>query len=150
MIFLTVDFLSPLFDEVLHLRDVVLRQPLHLTFHTEDITAEAEDVHFAAYDDEWNLVGTLLMTQMTPTTYKMRQVAVRPHMQGRGVGRYMVAKVERWCGTNHISTIVLSARAEAVRFYQTMDYTAVGEPYLEIGIEHLQMMKVLMPDRQEV
>ena len=115
-----------------------------MQFHAADITKEAADSHFAAYDDHWNLLGTLLMRPSGTDSMKMKQVAVAPHMRRQGIGRYMIHEVEKWCLRNQIRTIELSARQGAIAFYQALGYDTIGDPYTEIGIEHSKMSKKLI------
>ena len=76
--------------------------------------------------------------------YKMRQVAVGAEWQGRGVGRKLVEASEMLARFLHISKIELNARATAIPFYSKLSYTKIGEPFVEVGIEHLKMEKLLV------
>ena len=144
LVFSIIDFGSPLFAEVIHLRDIVLRRPLGLEFTTQQIVAEADDFHFCCTDSELcNVLGTLLMHEISNTTLKMRQVAVHPKRQRDGIGSYMVTAIESWARHRGYSNIELSARDEAVAFYQHLSYSIEGEQFLEVGIPHLRMTKKL-------
>lgn len=145
MYFLQVDFATPAFDDLLRLRYEVLRKPLNLQFTIEQITSEADDFHFGCYDHHGILIGTLLMKIISSKELKMRQVAVCPKEQSRGVGSFMVKRLEAWmlASTNY-STIQLAAREEAVTFYKRLGYKVVGQPFTEVGIPHRQMTKSLL------
>jgi len=50
----------------------------------------------------------------------------------------LVEAAEAFVDTGEIS---LHAREVAVAFYESMGYTTVGEPFLEVGILHMKMTK---------
>ncbi len=143
MFFVQVDFGTPRFDEILHLRDKILREPLTLTFSSEQISNEYDCLHFACYSFDFVLLGTLLMQVLNPTTLKMRQVAVDTSAQNLGVGTFMVHEIEDWTLANGYSVITLAARREAIPFYKRLHYKCIGNPFTEVGIEHRKMKKNL-------
>jgi len=78
----------------------------------------------------------------------MRQVAVEPAWQGRGIGRELVRCAETFVQMKvnegrRSHDIELHARREAVAFYEQLDYQKNGAIFLEIGIEHQAMIKRL-------
>jgi len=73
----------------------------------------------------------------------MRQVAVDPTLQSRGVGTFMVIESEHIATHQGYKKIELSARKTAVEFYEKLGYSTIGDIYTEVGIEHLKMYKDL-------
>lgn len=140
---LEVEFATPAYDEIVRLRDQVLRKPLGLEFSVSDLSREYTDHHFGCYDKGY-LIGCLNMRPLEEGVVKMRQVAVDPISQGKGVGSILVKAVEKWATNYGYEKIVLSARKEAISFYTKLDYTLAGEPYEEIGIPHHKMEKRLI------
>jgi len=138
-----VDFGSPGFDELIYLRDLILRKPIGLEFYPEDISEEYTSSHFAAYSDVDELLGTLIMKPLADGQIKMRQVAVFPKHQKKGIGQLMVAASEEFSKEHQYKEIVLSARVPAVPFYERLGYSVVSELYQEVGIDHYKMSKVL-------
>jgi ElaA protein len=70
------------------------------------------------------------------------RVLTAPEVRGRGQGRRLMAEgVGRceaaWPGQG----IRISAQAHLRRFYESLDFRAVGNEYLEDGIPHLEMLK---------
>ena len=141
MKFVWVTFATPLFDEMVELRNAVLRKPLGLEFYPEDIESEWDSFHLGAYSETGVLLGCMVMKPLTDVEVKMRQVAVSPGMQGRGVGRQMVYFVENWAEQEGFSRIVLHARKEALSFYDKLDYHKEGAQFTEVGIPHFKMFK---------
>ena len=138
-----IEFGSPGFDELVYLRDIMLRQPLGLKFSEEEIAEEYTSTHFGAYTDELDLLGVLVMKPLSDKQVKMRQVAVYPSAQKRGVGQAMVAASELFAAQEGFDEIVLSARVPAVPFYEKLGYEVVGDMYKEVGIDHYKMRKAL-------
>ena len=138
-----IDFGSPEYGELIYLRDIMLRKPLDLSFSPEELSSEYSSTHFAAYSNDHDLLGTLVMKPIDNKTIKMRQVAVFPFAQKKGVGQKMVAASEIFARENGYSEIVLSARVPAVPFYERLDYLVVSDIYTEVGIDHYKMSKQL-------
>lgn len=133
---------SALYVKALDLRRPVLRWPLGLDFSEEDVVAEAEEICVVAVDGE-ELWGTLQIKPLDASTVKVRQVAVHPDWQGKGVGRAMSEFAENWARENGFRTIRLHARLPAVPFYLRLGYEVVGEEFIEVTIPHLAMHKEL-------
>ena len=62
--------------------------------------------------------------------------------RGRGLGRELMARAiaraaELWPG----GAIRISAQSRLERFYREFGFVAVGPPYLEDGIEHIEMLR---------
>ncbi|RYG29002.1 GNAT family N-acetyltransferase, partial [bacterium] len=68
--------------------------------------------------------------------WKIRQVAVDPMEQGKGLGAALMRAIEPLC-----DEIYLHARDTAVPFYLRLGYQIVGEPFEEVGIPHRAMRK---------
>jgi len=73
-----IDFGTPSFDELVYLRDLLLRKPIGLEFASEELSVEYTSTHFAAYSNDNELLGTLVMKPLDKGQIKMRQVAVFP------------------------------------------------------------------------
>ena len=73
----------------------------------------------------------------------MQRVAVRPELQGRGIGSSMIVYCEEYASSHGYNEIYLHARATAVVFYCTHNYICDGGLYDEDGIPHQKMNKAL-------
>jgi predicted GNAT family N-acyltransferase len=137
-----IQFAGQEYQDALRLRYQVLRQPLGLQYSPQDLTAEATDYHFAAFDHQ-QLVGCLLLRPITKDKIKMRQVAVSDSSRGRGVGRKLVQHAELFALKNGYSFIELHARENAVPFYLALGYQTAGDPFVEVTIPHWLMHKAI-------
>ncbi len=73
----------------------------------------------------------------------MGRVIVAPEVRGRGAGHQLVAQAlqrfaQAWPGLGNR----ISAQAHLQRFYEGYGFAAVGEPYAEDDIPHLQMLRL--------
>lgn len=143
MLYREVEFDSPEYQAELDLRRRVLRKPLGLDFTFDQIQEERNDIHVAALEQEGNLLAVLVMTPLNSGDIKMRQVAVEPRMQGRGIGQALVRYAEDVARARGFSRMVASARETAVPFYTTLGYSTEGEPYEEVTIPHRRVVKQL-------
>lgn len=133
---------SPSYWATVALRDAILRQPLGLTLTPEELAQEAPSHHLACYRGG-ELVGCLVLRPQGGGVVQMRQVAVVPALQGRGIGTALVAHSERVARQLGYRRLVLHARDTAVGFYERLGYAKVGEPFVEVTIPHQEMAKLL-------
>lgn len=138
-----IEFATPEYDEAVALRYAVLRKPLGLEFTPEQLGAEWSDIHLAACEASGKMVGILLLTPLNDQEIKMRQVAVAPEQQGKGVGAAMVLESETLAKSLNFKKMTLHARETAVPFYLRLGYQSVGARFEEVGIPHFKMEKVL-------
>jgi predicted GNAT family N-acyltransferase len=138
-----IEFGSKEQKESIELRRKILRFPIGLDFNAEDLESENTQFHFAAFLDA-KLVAVLIMVKYGQSVVKMRQVAVDDHLQGKGIGKALVLYSENWAIANQLSQIQLHARSNAVPFYKSMQYEIIGDQFLEVGIPHFKMQKMLI------
>lgn len=133
-------FRSPDWEKAIQLRREVLRIPLGLDFTDEELENENNELHFALKDQE-KVYAIGLFRVLSPRELKMRQVAVNPMNQGKGIGKILITGMEDWAKKNQFSKIVLHARATALPFYQRLQYQIEGNEFEEVGIPHYYMFK---------
>ncbi len=140
-----IEFGTPECDEALRLRHEVLRKPLNMEFDPEDIAQEYDSHHIACYENRTqHMVGTLILKPKDHNIIKMRQVAVSPAYQSKGIGTFMVEASEIIAKDMGYHRIELHARDTAVPFYKKMNYTISGSVFKEVGIDHFFMSKALV------
>lgn len=125
----------------LKLRDEVLRKPLGLTID-DGLTDESNEHHLGCFFDE-ELVGVLILTELNRLEVKMRQVAVAEAWRGIGIGTRLVKYAEEYGQSLGYRRIRLHSRKTAVGFYEKLGYRKVGNEFIEVGIPHYEMVKVL-------
>ncbi|MCB9245829.1 MAG: GNAT family N-acetyltransferase [Flavobacteriales bacterium] len=143
-----LEFGSPEQIDSVRLREAVLRVPLGMSFTQEELQAEADELHVAALDKAGKILGILLLKPVDGTTLKMRQVAVRPDLQGKGIGKGLVLFAEELCRSRGINRITLHAREPVVPFYEALGYGVDSGPFQEVGIPHFAMSRKLLSEEQ--
>src|SRR5690348_3196872 len=100
------------YEATVSLRRRVLREPLGLDFTRAELAAEAADYHLVANEDG-ALAACLILVPLESGAIKMRQVAVEPALQGRGIGRELVRFAEDFARERGFTRMTLNARTSA-------------------------------------
>lgn len=124
------------------LRDEVLRKPLGMKLADEDLSAEAGQRHFGCFDGE-TLLACVIAAPLADGVVKLRQMAVSPKAQGRGIGRLLLENLEAELVSRGCRRITLHARVSALGFYSKLGFVAEDEEFLEVGLSHRRMHKSL-------
>lgn len=132
----------PLYQQVIELRQRVLRAPLGLDIRNDDLQAETEQIIFI-YEEDNIVKGCVLLQQYDADTFKMRQMAVEASEQGKGIGTELINAADVYAVNFGKSRIMLHARETAIPFYQKSGYEVTGEPLTEVGLPHRIMEKLL-------
>jgi predicted GNAT family N-acyltransferase len=143
--FARIEHNSNRYRDLVALRRRVLRAPLGLDFTPEQLAKERDDIHIGAYLHE-RLVACVSLTATDKShgsPVRLRQMAVDPDHQGRGVGKRLIAYAERLSAEMGYREIVLNARETAASFYESVGYVAEGDAFTEVTIPHLRMVKPL-------
>jgi len=135
------------YERTVALRDAVLRRPLGLAFTREELDAESASHHLAALaGDAETVLGCLVLEPLSAAVVKMRQVAVAPEQQRRGLGTALVAFAERFARAHGYGEIVLHAREHMAAFYDRLGYQRTGARFIEVTLPHVAMRKRLASD----
>ncbi len=137
-----ISYGSDEYRQELALRDAILRRPIGLDIRGDDLAAEKDHHHIGCFL-QGRLAGVLVLVPLDGGRMKMRQVAVAEDLQRQGAGTAMVRYAEEFARLAGCRAIVLHARREAVPFYQRLGYEAEGPAFLEVGIPHRAMEKIL-------
>ncbi|MBL7765034.1 MAG: GNAT family N-acetyltransferase [Chitinophagaceae bacterium] len=138
-----IDYTSPFYEDVLHLRNEVLRKPIGLNLFEEDLR-EDRDQYIIIATDVKTLMGCIMLKIVDEKTVKFRQMAIYPNYQQQGIGRGIMHYAEIFCLLNEYHKVELHARISAKDFYSRLGYQTVGEEFEEVGIPHIKMVKSLL------
>jgi predicted GNAT family N-acyltransferase len=130
------------YQEVVRLRDEILRKPLGLKFTPEELEKEKENLHIAAFEDD-QMLGCCMLVEEDPQTVRLRQMAVMNDLQGKGIGRALMQFAENLARDRGYKKITMHARKDATGFYEKMGYRKQGDEFTEITIAHYVMEKEL-------
>ena len=87
---------------------------------------------------EGAVVGTCRLVADGDVVKLGRLAVAAPHRR-RGVAARLLAEGERWAREHGSARIVLHAQHYARALYATAGYQAVGDTFMESGIEHVRM-----------
>ena len=133
----------PLYAQVIDLRQRILRAPLGLDIHNDDLAAETEQIIFI-YEEQDRVLGCVLLQQYDAGTFKLRQMAVDTTAQGKGIGAELVNAADLYAVQVGKHKMILHAREVAVPFYEKLGYEVTGPEFTEVGIPHRKMEKLLV------
>ncbi len=130
-------------DVYYDLRYRVMREPLQKPRGSEKNEGDALGQHFALYENGI-LQAIARLDTSEPRIAQVRFVAVELTTQGKGFGKLIMIAVEQKAKEDGNSKMILHARDYAVKFYEKLDYTLLGESYKLFDIlQHYLMEKEL-------
>lgn len=71
------------------------------------------------------------------------RVAVLTNHRHQGYGTRIILKLEQMALTAGLEHVELNAQQQALGFYERLGYKAIGEGFMDAGIEHRHMKKSL-------
>lgn len=137
-----IDHGTPEYEQMIKLRDTILRKPLGLGFSKEELEKEKENLLIGAFEDD-DILGCCMLVKENPTTVRLRQMAVLNDLQGKGIGKALTVFAENLARDHGYRVMNMHARKNAVGFYEKMGYRVTGDEFIEITIPHYIMQKEL-------
>ena len=114
--------------------------------------ADFESVHFFHADESGRILAYLRLFDLMTVddgyhrpiegAWTLGRVAVREEARGTGLGRALLREAIEWVKENtDARQLVISAQSYLKdSYYGAAGFVQVGEPYLEVGIEHVEMI----------
>ncbi len=130
------------YRKMIDLRENILRKPLGLTLSAEELEKEKNDILIGCFEDD-KLEGCCLLTKTAEGSVRLRQMAVLPGLQGKGVGRVLMQFAENIARDRGFRKITMHARKSASGFYEKLGYRKVSLEFEEVTIPHVVMEKQL-------
>lgn len=128
-------------DALKKIRKSVFIDEQHVPKELEWDGRDAECTQFLA-----TVNATPVATARLTAEGQIGRMAVLKDFRGKGVGSQLLAAViEQAKHTGH-KQVFLHAQVSVIKFYQQHGFTAVGEIFIDAGIEHLSM-KLVFDDR---
>ena len=137
-----IDHGSKEYQQMIKLRDDILRKPLGLGFDSQEIEDEKANMLIGAFEDD-DMLGCCMLVEEKTGTVRLRQMAVLNDLQGKGIGRALMNFAENIARDRGYDIISMHARKNAIGFYEKMGYKVCSEEFIEITIPHYVMEKKL-------
>ncbi|WP_416441675.1 GNAT family N-acetyltransferase [Phnomibacter sp. MR] len=142
MALMQIEHGSTQYEQMVKLREEVLRRPLGLSFTPAQLAEEKDDILICAFDDG-RILGCCILTELDSQTVKLRQMAVNSGLQQKGIGVTIMQFAENLARDSGYRKLTMHARDTALGFYQKLGYKIVGEPFEEVTVPHHKMEKQL-------
>ena len=137
-----LDYGSKEYQQMVKLRDEMLRKPLGLGFSPQELENEKENMLIGAFEDE-DMLGCCMLVEEKGDTVRLRQVAVLNDLQGKGIGRALINFAENLARDRGYKIISMHARKGTTVFFEKMGYKITSPEFIEITIQHYIMQKQL-------
>jgi len=137
-----IDHGSREYQQMLQLRNDVLRKPLGLKFTPDELEKEKEEILIGAFEEE-RMLGCCMLIKVDSSTVRLRQMAVLNNLQGKGIGRALMQFAENIARDRGFRKIMMHARKSATGFYEKLGYHVAGNEFQEVTIPHFVMEKNL-------
>ncbi|WP_049928591.1 GNAT family N-acetyltransferase [Halopiger goleimassiliensis] len=109
---------------------------LEIDEHDPDAT------HFVAVDGDQAVGAARLRTlEESDAVGTVERVAVLESRRGEGIGRRLMAAVEREAAAMGLETVTLHSQTHAADFYDRLGYERSSDVFEEAGIPHVEMRK---------
>lgn len=108
----------------------------------DGLDTDPNTLNFVAYLNDINPVGTARVRLLEERTLaKIERVAVLATVRGKRVGAQLMEAIEEYLAAQRVPSAFLDSQESAKSFYEKLGYTQEGEPFDEVGIPHVKMVK---------
>ena len=101
---------------------------------------DATALHAVLFDENGQALGNARLLQPSATIAKVGRMAVLKEARGNGYGSRLLQSLIRCARQRSHKEVRLSAQRTAEGFYAAHGFVAVGEPFNEVGIPHVEMV----------
>lgn len=137
-----IDYGTPEYQQMIKMREDILRKPLGLILSQEEIEKEKDNLFIGAFEDE-QMLGCCMIVELAPRKARLRQMAVLNNLQGKGIGRALIQFAENIARDHGYKIMSMHARKPTVPFFEKMGYKVKSGEFIEITIPHFEMEKEL-------
>ena len=130
------------YEDAIQIRRKVFVEEQDVPLHLELDEYDANAVHFVAYDGDIPF-GAGRIREIEPGIGKVERVCILPDYRGRKLGNLMMQCMEDYSITAEITKLKLNAQSQAILFYEKRNYTITSPEFLEAGIPHRAMEKLI-------
>jgi predicted GNAT family N-acyltransferase len=100
--------------------------------------------HVVAFDDMGRCVATGRMVRLDARSCQIGRMATARDQRGTGIGARVLEALERMASLRGLVEVVVHAQLPAERFFAQRGYVREGEQFLEEGVPHVLMRKVMI------
>lgn len=128
-----------------HIRTAVFieEQGIPMQMEWDEADPDPACVHAVAYNRFGQPLATGRLLEHVPGVAKIGRMAVSQAMRGSGVGRAVLDALMKTARERGYREAVLHAQTSASAFYSRAGFVARGAMFEEVGIPHIEMVRVL-------
>jgi len=138
-----IDHGSREYQQMVQLRNEILRKPLKLHLTPAELEKEKEEILIGAFEEE-KMLGCCMLITVDHKTVRLRQMAVLNNLQGKGIGRALMQFAENIARDRGFKKIIMHARKSASGFYEKLGYQVCSPEFEEVTLPHYEMEKKLV------
>ncbi len=112
--------------------------PLHLECDTED----ASSTHFIMYEGS-EPVGAARLRGIENDTAKIERVCILQDQRGKKLGALIMKEMENHAISINKKKLKLHAQSYAIPFYEKLGYSVTSPEFMDAGIPHRAMEKII-------
>lgn len=140
----TRDTLSEIYCQALKIRQTVFVKEQQVPANLEIDQHEAHCLHFLLLLDDGTPVSTLrILPSANGDQALIQRVATLKAYRGQGYARLLMLDVLEFLKVQGFQTAELHAQIQALSFYEGLGFEAYGDIFLDAGIQHLAMKKIV-------
>ena len=125
------------------LRTAVFVQEQGIPMEMASDEADSSAVHAVAYNRLGQGIATGRLVRHADGIAKIGRMAVHRVLRGGHLGQALLDALAATARDRGDRAVMLHAQRSAEGFYRRLDFVPRGEPFDEVGIPHLEMVKVL-------
>ena len=95
-------------------------------------------IHFLAWLDN----QPVACVRLIPDGH-IGRMAVLPQRRKQGIGMQLLIACEQEARQRHVTRLLLSAQTQAIPFYEKAGYVLISDTYMDAGIPHRDMQKLI-------
>jgi len=112
--------------------------PEHVELDEHDNTS----IHFIVKEED-QAIGAARLRKIEDTIGKVERVCVLEQYRGKNLGLLIMQKIEEYAKELDVKKLKLNAQSYAIPFYEKLHYTVTSPEFLDAGIPHRAMEKVI-------
>lgn len=128
-------------NDAFDIRKRVFVEEQHVDAEEEIDEFENESVHFVLYDEN-KAVGAGRF-RIINGKGKVERICILPTYRGKGAGKLVMDAIQDYAASQNIHLLKLNAQTHAIHFYEKLGYEIVSEEFIDAGIPHKTMEKVI-------
>lgn len=125
------------------IRTEVFVQEQGIALDLERDAADAQALHAVAYNRLGQAVATGRLLPAQDGTAQVGRLAVHRVLRGGGVGQQLLQALTQAARTRGDRQLALHAQRSAEGFYRRLGWQPHGEPFMEAGVSHVEMVTTL-------